>query len=134
MLPVAKAGTKDVVADHIEDLQFPGYEIAPKFLYVAHRNKSYIMVFDPATRQQAGSYITSGVDHYVTSMVFKETPKREQKSLIPIVLVMKTKKQYGPSRRYQTKDYFAGNHMLDKTDGHRREEFSTAVVVRNLSL
>ena len=31
VLPTPKTGTKDVVADYVEDLQFPGYEILPEF-------------------------------------------------------------------------------------------------------
>ncbi|SVE10660.1 uncharacterized protein METZ01_LOCUS463514, partial [marine metagenome] len=48
VLPTPKAGTKDVVADYVEDLQFPGRENT-QYLYVARSQDDYITVIDPDT-------------------------------------------------------------------------------------
>jgi len=54
--------------------------------------------------------------------------------LIEIDLILRTKQQYGRNKNYKKKKYFGGNYQIDKTDGYKRDEFSTSVLVRNLSL
>jgi len=55
-------------------------------------------------------------------------------SLVNIDLILRTKQQYGRNKQYKKKDYFSGNYKIDKTDGYKRDEFSTSVLVRNLAL
>jgi hypothetical protein len=57
-----------------------------------------------------------------------------QESLVTINLTLRTKNQTNRDRRYQKKDYHAGNYKLDKTDKYKRDTFSSTVLVRNLAL
>jgi hypothetical protein len=54
--------------------------------------------------------------------------------LVVISLTLRTKNQTNRDRRYQKKDYHAGNYKLDKTDKYKRDTFSSTVLVRNLAL
>ena len=55
-------------------------------------------------------------------------------SLVDIVLILRTKNEYGKDRQFKKKDYHSGNFKIDKTDKYKRDTFSTTVLVRNLAL
>ena len=52
-------------------------------------------------------------------------------SLVNIVLILRTKNEYGKDRQFKKKDYHSGNYKLDKTDKYKRDTFSSTVTVRN---
>ena len=55
-------------------------------------------------------------------------------SLISINLILRTKTQYGQNKSYKKKTYLSGNYNIEKNDGYKRDEFSSTVLVRNLTL
>lgn len=66
--------------------------------------------------------------------MYFQTYVGQENALVEVNLILRTKKQYGLSKNYQKKEYFGGNYKIDKTDGYKRDEFSTSVLIRNLSL
>lgn len=55
-------------------------------------------------------------------------------TLVNIDLILRTRQQFGQNRLYKKKAYLSGNYNINKTDGHKRAVFSSAVLIRNLAL
>jgi hypothetical protein len=56
----------------------------------------------------------------------------EATKLVSINLILRTKQSYGADS-YTKKDHFGGNYQIKKDDGHKRQEYSSTVRVRNSS-
>jgi hypothetical protein len=130
MLAKPILGTKDVMADYIEDFQIVNIEKSGD-LYVGQKGYSMVQTFDPSTKQEKQPRITTY--SYPTALAFKNK-RTGQESLVTINLTLRTKNQYGKDRQFKKKDYHAGNFKIDKTDKYKRDTFSSTVLVRNLAL
>ena len=130
ILAKPKLGTKDVMADYIEDLQIVNIEKSGD-LYVGQEGYSMVQTFDPSTKQEKQPRITTY--SYPTALAFKNK-RTGQESLVTIDLTLRTKNQYGKDRQFKKQDYHGGNFKIDKTDKYKRDTFSSTVLVRNLAL
>ena len=75
-----------------------------------------------------------GGDKNICIFEFQIYPGSNLSNLVDVVLALRTRNQYGLSKAYTKKTYRKGNYKLNKTDAYRRDEYSTTVLVRNLSL
>jgi len=103
---------------------------ADGLIYAGVGDDRYIRAYDPSTKTQKFA-INRGMG---TTVLANKNKRTGQESLVNITLILRTKKQYGRTKQYKKKEYFSGNYKIDKTDGYKRDEFSTSVLVRNLSL
>lgn len=75
-----------------------------------------------------------GGDKNICIFEFAIYPGSNLSNLVDVVLALRTRNEYGLSKAYAKKTYRKGNFKLNKTDAYRRDEYSTTVLVRNLSL
>jgi prepilin-type N-terminal cleavage/methylation domain-containing protein len=131
ILAKPKLGTKDVMADYIEDLQIVNI-VTDGLLYLTNHYHDLIYVIDVAKKKTISQFSPGGIREG-DSMAFKNK-RTGQESLVTINLTLRTKNQYGKDRQFKKKDYHAGNFKIDKTDKYKRDTFSSTVLVRNLAL
>ena len=135
ILAKPKLGNKEVMADYIEDLQLVN-TVRLSDLYIGS-NSGIVTIYNPTTKKNIGWFdnkINGRSSRYQIDALAFKNKKIGKISLVSIILVLRTKNQYGKDRQFKKKDYQSGNFKLDKTDKYKRDTFSTTVLVRNLAL
>ena len=105
-------------------------------LYIGS-NSGIVTIYNPTTKKNIGWFdnkINGRSSRYQIDALAFKNKKIGKISLVSIILVLRTKNQYGKDRQFKKKDYQSGNFKLDKTDKYKRDTFSTTVLVRNLAL
>ena len=95
-------------------------------IYAGYKGSNSVRIYDLSTRKRVKSIRSPRV----TSLALND----KSESLVDISLILRTEQQYGANRNYRKKVYLSGNYLINRNDGYKRDEFSTSVLVRNLSL
>lgn len=98
------------------------------------KNQSVFQFSQNYTTDGVRFRMTSGSSSNVCIFEYEIHPGSSLSNLIDIFLALRTKEEYGTPKQYEKKSYRKGNYELKKTDGYRRGEYSTTVLVRNLAL